>query len=139
MNAVSKHRTQPCELSHAKVRLEHARSFANVAELVGAEWDDELATPSVAAALAVLSGIAAADAVCCKELRMRSRGQDHRQACDLLGTIQPDGREMARDLARLLAIKDDAHYGLLDVSTQRAKLALRQARGLVKAAEAHIK
>jgi hypothetical protein len=46
---------------------------------------------------------------------------------------------MARDLGRLLAIKDDAHYGLLDVSTQRAKLALRQARSLVSVAEAHLR
>ena len=42
---------------------------------------------------------------------------------------------MARDLERLLAIKDDAHYGLLHVTRQRATAALRQARRLVDAAE----
>jgi hypothetical protein len=39
-----KHRTQPCELAHAKIRLEHARSFITVAELIGTEEDDELAS-----------------------------------------------------------------------------------------------
>lgn len=34
---------------------------------------------------------------------------------------------MARDLDRLLAVKDDAHYGTLHVSAQRANAALRQA------------
>jgi hypothetical protein len=139
MSAPVKLRTQPCELAQAKVRLEHARSFIAVAELVGAEEDDELATPSVSAALAVLAGIAASDAVCCRELRMRPRGQDHGRACELLETIVPDGQAMARELSRLLAIKDDAHYGLLDVSTSRARLALRQARNLVTAAETHIR
>ncbi|MDR0342011.1 MAG: hypothetical protein LBI49_02660 [Nocardiopsaceae bacterium] len=82
-------------------------------------------------ALAVLAGIAASDAACCAALRMRARGQDHGQAARLLGEITPDGTEMARDLVRLLAIKDDAHYGLLDVSGQRAATALRQAGRLV--------
>ncbi|HZN18923.1 MAG TPA: hypothetical protein VFB84_12225 [Micromonosporaceae bacterium] len=42
-------------------------AFLEVAEMVGAE-QDELATPGVAAALAVLAGIAASDAVCCAAL-----------------------------------------------------------------------
>lgn len=44
---------------------------------------------------------------------------------------------MARDLDRLLSIKDDAHYGLLHVSSQRAVAALRQAHQLVDAAAKH--
>jgi hypothetical protein len=131
-------RTQECDGACARTRLQHARSFLAVAELVGTEHD-EIASASVATALAVLAGIAAADAICCAELRMRSRGQDHRQAGELLRTIVPDGHSMARDLGRLLAIKDDAHYGLLDVGAQRAALALRQARNLVAAAEKHVR
>jgi hypothetical protein len=105
--------------------------------MVGAE-QDELATPGTAAALAVLAGIAAADAVCCAALGQRSRGQDHRQAISLLAQIAPDGQAMARDLERLLAIKDDAHYGMLHVSSQRATSALRQARRLFDTATAHV-
>jgi hypothetical protein len=45
---------------------------------------------------------------------------------------------MARDLGRLLAIKDDAHYGVLHVSGQRVTAAIRQAGGVVDTAEAFI-
>jgi hypothetical protein len=113
-------------------------AFLEVAEMVGAETD-ELATPGVATALAVLAGIAASDAVCCAALGQRSRAQDHRQATVLLAQISPNGGAMARDLERLLAIKDDAHYGMLHVSSQRATAALRQARRLFEAASIHLR
>lgn len=89
----------------------------------------------MAAALAVLAGIAASDAACGAALGQRSRGDDHRQALALLGQITPQGAAMRRDLGRLLTIKDDAHYGTLDVSRLRAAAAVRQARRLVEAAE----
>ena len=77
MNTRSTSRTAACSPAQATTRLDHARAFLDVAELVG-EQDDELATPNVAASLAVLAGIAASDAVCCAVLGRRSRGQDHR-------------------------------------------------------------
>jgi len=46
------------------------------------------------------------------------------------------GQELARDLARLLDIKDGAHYGSVYVTSQKATAAMRQARRLVDAAEA---
>lgn len=130
-------RTQACGRSQARTRLSQARAFLQVAELVGTE-QDEVATPDVASALAVLAGIAACDAACCATLGRRSRGQDHRQALDLLAQVASDGQAMARDLGRLLSIKDDAHYGLLHVSGPRAAAALRQARRLVDAAAPHV-
>ncbi len=123
--------TETCGSSQARARLDQARAFLEVAELIGTQ-DDELATPNVATALAVLAGIAASDAACCAALGQRSRGQDHRQAVSLLAQATPSGKTMARDLERLLAIKDDAHYGLLHVSSQRATAALKQARRLVE-------
>jgi len=111
--------------------------FRRGAELVGTE-QDALATPGVAAALAVLAGIAAADAACCAALGRRARGQDHRQALAMLAQVAPDGQAMSRDLDRLLAVKDNAHYGLLHVSGQRAAAALRQARRLVDTAVTHV-
>ncbi|PZF83611.1 hypothetical protein [Jiangella anatolica] len=134
MNTRSTGRTAACSPAEATTRLVHARAFLEVADLVG-EQDDELATPNVAASLAVLAGIAASDAVCCAALGRRSRGQDHRQAADLLGQVAGIGEAMARDLRRLLSVKDDAHYGVLTVSHQRVTAALRQARHLVEAAE----
>lgn len=127
-------RTQNCGEADGQVRLDQARAFLEVAELVGTE-DDELATPSVATALAVLAGIAAADAACCAVLGRRARGQDHRQAVDLVAQVAYGGEAMSRDLRRLLAVKDDAHYGLLHVSHQKATGALRQARRMVDTAE----
>ncbi|WP_051400137.1 hypothetical protein [Haloechinothrix halophila] len=104
-----------------------------------ADVDDEVATPNVAAALAVLAGIAASDAICCASLHERPRGQDHRQAVDLLSSIEPNGKTIGRHLGRLLDIKDGAHYGMTFVTPQRAIASLRQAKHLVEASEAIVR
>lgn len=126
-------RTQTCSIEQARIRQAQARAFLDVAELVVGE-DDALATPGVAASLAVLAGIAASDAACCASLGRRPRGQDHKQAVELLSQVEPQGRELARALSRLLDIKDGAHYGMVYVGGQRAAAAVRQARILVDAA-----
>jgi len=122
-------RTSSCSPSEGRVRLEQARAFLEVAELVLDEADDGLATPQVAASLAVLCGIAASDAMCCSRLGQRSRGQDH-QAVDLLATVRPDGPGMAKDLRRLLEIRDQAHYAATMISGPRAAQAVQWARRL---------
>lgn len=101
-------RQQSCTRDDAQSRLADARSMMDVADLV--ITDDTI--PGVAGALAVLAGIAAADAACCAALGRRHRGQDHRDAATLLKAVEPDGPAMAKDLRRLLSRKDDAHYGL---------------------------
>jgi hypothetical protein len=127
-------RTQPCSVAQAHTRLGHARKFLDVAELVAGEGEDlEYASP--AAALAVLAGIAASDAACCKALGRRSRGQDHRQAEALVEQIVPGGKQAANSLRRLLNLKDEAHYGLFDVGGQDLQAALRQAKSLVTFAD----
>jgi hypothetical protein len=124
-------RTQPCAEADAARRLRHAQKFLEVAELVAEEGDDiEFSSP--AAALAVLAGIAASDAACCKALGRRSRAQDHRQAAALLEQVTPGGKAAARSLERLLNIKDEAHYGLFDVGGNDLKTALRQASKLAE-------
>lgn len=127
-------RTQECGRAPARVRLTQARSFLDVAELV---IDDQsgLDTDGVAAALAVLAGIAAADAACCFTLGLRSRGQDHRQALQLVAQVGTDGTRLANALGRLLDIKDGAHYGAVFVGNQTARAALRHAKVLVEGAE----
>jgi len=127
-------RTQPCSATHARTRLAHARKFLDVAELSAGEGED-LEYAGAAAALAVLSGIAAADAACCSALGRRSRGQDHRQATDLVEQIEPGGARAANALRRLLSLKDEAHYGLFDVAGTDLQAALRQANALVDFAE----
>jgi hypothetical protein len=127
-------RTQACSEADASTRLRHARKFIEVAELVAGEGD-EAEYASQAAALAVLAGIAASDAACCKALGRRSRAQDHRAATTLLEQVAPGGGRAAKSLTRLLSLKDEAHYGLFDVGGQDLKAALRQANDLVRFAE----
>lgn len=123
--------TQRCSEADAETRLRHARLFLEVAQLVADEGDDvEYASP--AAALAVLAGIAASDAACCKALGRRYRGQDHREAAGLLERVTPGGRQAANSLSRLVDLKDEAHYGLFDIATKDLKSALRQASSLVQ-------
>lgn len=126
-------RTEECHRAQATVRLTQARAFLEVAELVGCE-DDELANDNVVAALAVLAGIAAADAACCSTLGRRSRGQDHRQAIQLVTQAGSDGKALSQALRRLLDIKDGAHYGMIYVGAAKAKVALRSARTLIDGA-----
>jgi hypothetical protein len=126
-------RTQECNRVQAVVRLDQARAFLEVAELVTGE-DDELANDNVVAALAVLAGIAACDAACCGTLGRRSRGQDHRQAIQLVAQAGIDGKALSQALRRLLDIKDNAHYGMVYVGPRQGKSAIRNARALVDGA-----
>ncbi len=127
-------RLQPCSKADASTRLRHARSFLEVARLVAEEGDDlDYSSPS--AALAVLSGIAAADAACCKALGRRARDQDHNEAASLVERVTPGGKKAANSLRRLLSLKDEAQYGLFDIGGQQLKAALRQASDLVEFAE----
>jgi hypothetical protein len=98
--------------------------------------DDEPARISagVSASLAVLSGIAACDAACCSALGVRSRGQDHHKAADVLERVAGSADAVAA-LRRLLGLKNDAQYGLISVSVSKRNSALRQARKVVEFAE----
>jgi hypothetical protein len=116
-------RTQTCGRTEARTRLEQADAFVVAAELVLEDTTAE-ANSGVAAALAILAGIAASDAACCARLRRRTRGQAHEEAVALLETVEPGGTEMAKDLKRLLQKKDSASYGL-------SFIALGEARDLV--------
>ena len=134
MSRGSAGRTQACSEADARTRLRHARKFLDVAELVANEGAD-VEYSSQSAALAVLAGIAASDAACCKALGRRSRGQDHREAATLVEQIAPGGKTAANSLRRLVNLEDEAHYGLFDVSGQDLKTALRQAEDLVAFAD----
>lgn len=134
MNPRGSSRTQACSEADARARLRHARKFAEVAELIAGEGDD-VEYASQAAALAVLAGIAASDAACCKSFGRRSRGCDHRDAATLVEQVSPGGKQAARSLNRLLSLKDEAHYGTLVVGGQALRSALRQANDLVSFAD----
>lgn len=132
-----KSRTHPCDRRDALNRLAQAESFVVAAELVTADESD-VANPGVAAALAVLAGIAASDAACCAKLGVRSRGQSHDDAVAVLATVAPHGPEMAKDLSRLLSRKDDSHYGVAFVSTSDADRMIGWAKRLLTRARAAV-
>jgi hypothetical protein len=106
-----------------------------VAELAADVNDPSLEYGSVAASVAILAGIAAADAACCEVLGERSRSDNHRDAGVLLEQITPGGRRAGSQLRQLIDIKDTAHYGLIDVSAAQLKRSLRLARHLLEFAE----
>jgi len=113
--------------------MERAREFLEVAELVVDEKDQD-ASPvyaSSAAALAVLAGVAASDAACCKVLQERSRSDNHRDAERLLAQITPGGTQAAGDLRELLNLKDKAQYGFLAMSVPEVRKVMRRANRLV--------
>lgn len=134
MTARSKSSTSPCGRTDARTRLAQAKKFLDVAQSCVNDMSDD-SLPQVAAALAVLAGIAASDAACCARLLQRPRGQDHREAEALVATIHPDGDKMAKDLGRLLNEKDNAHYGTMLVSHSTAKKMIGWAERLIGLAE----
>lgn len=127
-------RTQPCDRVQARTRLENAQKSVEVAELVAGE-EEIPASRSVAAALAVLAGIAAADAASCAALTRRSRGEDHREAAPLLRQIVPGGDRAAKALIELLNLKDTAQYGLIPITRRELTTALRRAKRLLDFAD----
>lgn len=126
-------RTTDCTPAQGRSRLTQAEAFVRAADLALNDETDT-ATPGVAAALAVLAGIAASDAACCAKLRQRPRGQDHGEAVRLLATVIPHGQEMAKDLERLLTAKDESHYGVALVNRTKARRLLGYARRLTELA-----
>jgi len=127
-------RTRAATAEDGRIRLQVASAYLEVAELV-LDDRDRAEMPGVAAGLAVLAGIAASDAICARRLARIHRGDSHRAAADLLVTATPDGRKLSSTFLRLMDMKDEAHYGLTIVSTQRARSAVRWATQLVSRAQ----
>ena len=129
-------RSAECGKPEAAARFAHAQKFLEAADLVAGEAADgiNLASASVAAALAVLAGIAASDAACCLKLGKRSRGEGHHQGADFLRKII-GGEKPADALTRLISLKDTAQYGVINISDAELTIAMRRARTLVEFAQ----
>ncbi len=121
-----------CTPAECRARRDQAHAFLEVAELVLTEDRREA---HVSAALAVLAGIAAADAICGFSLGKWSRGQDHNQAVDLLGDVALRDTTLPTKLRRLLADKDAAHYSSALITVVKAKSMVRQAAALLAEAD----
>ena len=123
-----------CTSAEAHERLAQARTFLDVAGMVMSEEPREA---HVAAALAVLAGIAAADAICGLNLKKWSRGSDHLEAVALLNTVSGASGALANHLRRLLNQKNAMHYSPKLVTVDEAKIMLRHASALVDAADSY--
>jgi len=134
-------RTQRCSQADARHCLQHSKQFLEAAELAAEDQHDDgsLEYGSAAATLAVLAGIAAADAACCKALGRRSRTDDHDQAATLVAEIAPDGQSAAKSLRTLVALKNDAQYGFHTVGSSELTKAVRGARKLVDFADSTLR
>lgn len=117
----------------AAARAAVAREYQQLAELVASE--DRQFAHNAAAGNAVLAAIAAADAICCLRLGRYHVGDDHRAATMLLTRVRPDGQQLAKDLAKVLAINDQVHYSGDPLPDHRLKSVLRSADRLVDVAE----
>jgi hypothetical protein len=92
----------------------------------------------------VLAAIAASDALCCALLGERSRGQDHRDAADLLAQVRfgegnadaqsKRANDLAAALASALDVKDESHYGTKLLGADQLRRVMRAADRLVSAA-----
>lgn len=133
--ATKRGRTQACGAPQARQRLAQARSYLDVAMLTADESDPTLEYAAVAASVAILAGIAAADAACCQALGRRSRSDNHHDAEILLAEITPGGKRAATQFRQLIDIKDTAHYGFISVTAPQLKRALRQVQHLIDFAE----
>jgi hypothetical protein len=134
---MSTRKTASCGIADARIRLRTAIAYVEVAELVLGEQNREEFS-SVAAGLAVLAGIAASDAICCARLKCRHRGDNHREAAELLTTATPDGDRLANTLLRLLDIKDASHYGVEIVAGKRARDAVNWASRITQRAREEV-
>jgi hypothetical protein len=100
------------------------RKYVELADLMAQDTDAYAIT--VAIGVSARAGIAASDAACISATGRYWRGQDHAQALKHLGTTRGSD-SAARALQELLALKDQSHYGFGDLSSTKAKTALRSA------------
>lgn len=120
--------------AEAGTRAEQARAYLMVAEMVRTDETISVAN-NLVGSLAVLAGIAAADAITGTTLKRRTAGENHADAIRLLERATPPESTIAASLRRLLASKTDTQYSPELVSTTKAGELLASARKLVREME----
>lgn len=128
-----KGRSRPCSDADARRRMARAREFLEVADLAMSErdpTDHSYVYSNAAASLAVLAGIAASDAACCKAVGRHATGESHQEATQLLEQVTPGGKDAAKDLNVLLGLKERAQYGAMALGGQDLRKVVRRAEKL---------
>lgn len=125
-------KAKPCDRAFARERLERGREFMEVAAIAEPTAD---AAANVAISNYVLAGISASDALCCASLGRHNRSENHRDAVELLRSVEPEGDAAAKALGRLLSLKDKSQYGGRGLAAADLATARRQAARLIELAE----
>ncbi len=122
-------RTKPVTIAQAKQYLDKAEEFL-------ASANDDLGQSRMIAATssAVHAAINASDVVSGIRSGQRSAGESHGQALELLKKSGADGVALAKDLARLVALKPKAEYDPSDIAPGTARQAVEQAGRCVEIA-----
>ena len=106
-----------------------AAKYLEVAELAATE--EGAAANNVVVGVAVLSGIAASDAICQAATGSRYAGDNHDEAAKVLAGVD---RKLGDELSKLVRLKSGAHYGSKFIGNEDRTRALRAAATLVDAA-----
>ncbi len=117
--------TRRGDMGQARSRSRIAEKYLEVAELAAIE---DGAAINVCVGLCVLSGIAAADAICLAATGVRYSGTDHAAAAELLSGVDST---MGKQLRNLVALKPGSHYGDALLAAGDRDSALKSARTLV--------
>ena len=115
-------RVQPGE---GRGRRQVAEKYLEVASLIDSE---DGAAINVCVGVAVLAGIAAADAICAAALGERYSGPDHEVAVEVLTRVDA---KLGKQLRDLVTMKTTSHYGFGLLTASQRKAALRCATALV--------
>lgn len=119
-----------------RVSAAQVRAYVGKAEeyLSAATAELDADRPIAATSLAIHAGIDAADAVTGVRSGVRTAGQDHDEAIELLRTAGPDGVAVAKELGRLLSMRTRAEYEPNDVPKSDAARAVERARRIAEIA-----
>lgn len=127
-------------MSAADVRLRagHARAFLAAAVLVDELGDAAEISPrtNIVGSLAVLAGIAASDAICGHRLAEKAAGENHSDAVRILQAACRPGRDLSKNLQRLLDAKSNTHYAATDIGERRARELVTSTTRLVEGMDA---
>lgn len=126
--------------AEVQVRCQHAHSFLAAAKLVKEFGPDEdlVDVANTIGSLAVLAGIAAADAIAGAALGVRSASKNHGEAVALLKSVN-GAAKFAPHLARLVDSKTEAQYAPALLTAARAESLLIAAQRLVDGMDAFIR
>jgi hypothetical protein len=117
--------TRKVQPGEGRGRRQVAEKYLEVASLIDSEDGTAI---NVCVGVAVLAGIAAADAICAAALGERYSGPDHDVAVEVLSRVDA---KLGKQLRDLVTLKTTSHYGFGLLTPSQRKTAVRCATALV--------